>query len=143
MFDLLPATPADLPEIELLLDAGFGPARHYRAAYRLRDDAVPDPGLSFVARAGAALVGSIQCWPIRLRAADGRLHPMTLLGPVASAASRRSEGIGSALVVAALIAADNLSERPVDPARLLLRWSGAALPTMGWVEGKNGLRRAA
>lgn len=171
MFQILPAQGCDLPEIDALLDAGFGPARHNRTAYRLRDGATPDPKLSFVARDGAALAGSVQCWPIRLRAGDGRLLPMVLLGPIATDAARRGEGIASALIEAALGAVDAdrqvpvlligddpfygrfgfaaaatqrwVMPGPVDRARLLLRWSGAPLPAVGCVEGKDGLRRAA
>lgn len=171
MFQILPAQGVDLPEIDALLDAGFGPARHNRTAYRLRDGATPDPALSFVARDGAALVGSVQCWSIRLRAADGRMLPMVLLGPVVTDAGRRGEGVASALIVAALAAVDAgcslpvlligdepfyarfgfgvagtgqwIMPGPVDRARLLLRWSGAPLPAVGWIEGKDGLRRAA
>lgn len=171
MFHISPAQGADLPEIDALLDSGFGPARHNRTAYRLRDGAMPDPALSFVARDGDTLVGSIQCWPIRLCAADGRRLPMVLLGPVVAHAARRGEGIASVLIEAALAGVDNgcglpvlligdepfygrfgfgvagtrqwIMPGPVDRARLLLRWAGAALPALGWIEGKDGLRRAA
>jgi predicted N-acetyltransferase YhbS len=171
MFQIFPAQAADLPEIELLLDAGFGPARHNRTAYRLREGAVPDPHLSFVARDGAALVGSVQCWRIRLRTADGGLTPLVLVGPVVTAASHRGQGVATALIERALAALDGagglpalligdapfygrfgfdaaatggwVMPGPVEAARLLLRWSGPALPAAGWVEGKDGLRRAA
>ena len=73
---ILIATALDLPDIEALLDAGFGPARHNRTAYRLRDNAAPLPALSFVARDGDRLVGSLQCWPLQLRSAVSVL-PMT------------------------------------------------------------------
>ena len=170
MSQIFPAQAADLPDIDLLLDEGFGPARHNRTAYRLRVGATPDPRLSFVARDAGLLVGSVQCWPIRLRCGDGRLLPLRLLGPVVTLASRRGEGIASALVSAALDAIDAAPQPvlligdapfygrfgfsatgtagwvmpgPVEPARLLLRWAGPALPAAGWVEGKDGLRAAA
>jgi predicted N-acetyltransferase YhbS len=171
MFQILPSQGFDLPEIDVLLDAAFGPARRNRTAYRLRDGAAPDPALSFIARDGAAMVGSVQCWPIRLRAADGRMLPMVLLGPVVTDAARRGEGIASALIETALAVVDGgcklpvlligdapfydrfgfcaaatggwIMPGPVDRARLLLRWTGAPLPLVGWVEGKDGLRRAA
>ena len=171
MFQIFSAQGSDLPEIDALLDAGFGPARHNRTAYRLRDGATPDPKLSFVARDGAALVGSVQCWPIRLRCGDGRMLPMVLLGPIATDAARRGEGIASALIEATVTAIDThrkapvlligdelfygrfgfaakatqrwIMPGPVDRARLLLRWSGAPLPVAGWIERKDGLRRAA
>lgn len=170
MLPITAAQASDLPEIELLLDAGFGPARHNRTAYRLRDGAVADPSLSFIVRDGETLVGSVQCWPIRLRGIDGRQLPLVLLGPVVSAAARRGEGIGSRLITAALAAVDAAPmpvlligdesfygrfgfsatatagwslPGPVDQARLLLRWTGAPLPAAGWVEAEDGVRRAA
>ncbi len=169
---ITPATVADLPEIEILLDARFGPARHNRTAYRLRAAAEPIPELSLVARDDVgALIGSLQCWPILLCGASGAPCPLTLLGPVAVAAVREGQGIASAMMIAALAAADAAhappllligdapfygrfgftTERtsgwrlpgPVDPARLLLR-GGAGLPLTGFVEAAGAeVRRAA
>lgn len=171
MFHIMPAHGADLPEIEVLLDQGFGPARHNRTAYRLREGAVADPRLSFVARDGDRLVGSVQCWAIRLRAGDGGLTPLVLVGPVVTDTAWQGRGIASTLIEAALAALDGTAPAPalligdapfygrfgfdaaatagwimpgpVERARLLLRWSGAPLPQIGWVEGKDGLRQAA
>lgn len=171
MFQIVPAQAADLPEIDLLLDAGFGPARRNRTAYRLREGATPDPRLSFVARDGAALVGSVQCWPIRLCTPEGGIVPLMLVGPVVTAAAQRGQGIATALIDTALAALDRVGPLPalligdapfygrfgfeaaatcgwimpgpVEAARLLLRWSGAPLPAIGRVEGKDGLRQAA
>ena len=171
MYLIFPTQAADRPDIEALLDAGFGPARHNRTAYRLRDGASPDLATSFIARDGATLVGSVQCWRIRLRAADGRMVPMHLLGPVVTSSAHRGIGIASKLIETALAAIDGVRARPVllvgdasfygrfgfddsatggwimpgpiEQPRLLLRWSGAPLPPMGWVEGENGLRQAA
>ena len=169
---IVPATLADLPEIEILLDARFGPARHKRTAYRLRAGVAPIGGLSFVARDDAGrLAGSLQCWPIQFRAPTGRLAPLTLLGPVAVAADCEGQGIASALMTAALDAADATGTPPllligdapfygrfgfsaarsggwrlpgpVDPARLLLR-GGDGLPLTGFVEAAGTeVRRAA
>lgn len=171
MIQILPATPADLPEIDALLDAGFGPARRNRTAYRLRDAAEPLPALSFVARDGGALVGSLQCWPIGLRGVSGAVLPLTLLGPVVTAGDRQGQGIASRMMNAALAAADAggappilligdapfygrfgftaattagwQMPGPVDRARLLLRGDATALPALGWVEAQDGVRRAA
>ena len=165
------ATAVDQPAIETLLDACFGPARHNRTAYRLRDGAVPIAALSCVARVGDAVIGSLQCWDIALRGVSGVRTPLVLLGPVAVAVGRRGAGIASALMRPALAAADAagappvlligdepfygrfgfsaaatggwIMPGPVDRTRLLLRGDAAALPTHAWVEGKDGLRRAA
>ena len=167
---IVAALPADLPEIETLLDAGFGPARRNRTAYRLRDRLVPDPALSFTARDGGRLVGSVQCWNIRLQTGSQAV-PLTLLGPVAAAADCRGQGIGSALVRAALTAIDATIGTvpvlligdapfygrfgfsaaatagwtlpgPIDPARVLLR-GGSDLPRLGRVEAGAAARCAA
>lgn len=162
MIDILPLQPAHLPAIESLLDQRFGPARHNRTAYRLRDGAAPLPDYSFAAMDGDRLVGSLQCWPIRLKSVAGSRLPMILLGPVAVAADREGEGIGSMLMRASLAALDDADSPPVlligdapfygrfgftaaatrqwelpgpvDHDRLLLRGPTTGLPRIGWVE---------
>lgn len=171
MLQICPATPADDPEITTLLDAGFGPARHNRTAYRLRDGVEPVPALSFVVRDGGALVGSLQCWPLQIRGLAGPPLPLVLLGPVVTAADRQSEGIATRMMNAALAAADAVGAPPllligdapfygrfgfsadatagwqlpgpVDRARLLLRGDASRLPATGVIEPRGGIRRAA
>jgi predicted N-acetyltransferase YhbS len=175
LIQIVPATVADLPEIDALLDAGFGPARRNRTAYRLRDNIAPLPRLSFVARDGdtpeSTIVGSLQCWPLQLRAVSGVLFPLVLLGPVVTAADWQGQGIASRMMNAALAAADANAAPPilligdepfygrfgfsavatagwhlpgpVDRARLLLRGDASGLPSSGWVEAKDAVRRAA
>jgi len=170
LIQISPAQAVDMPAIESLLDARFGPARRNRTAYRLRDGASSDPGLSFVARDGDLLIGSLQCWAIALRPVAGALVPLTLLGPVVVAAEHEGRGVASALMRAALAAADAVAAPPilligdepfygrfgfsaaatagwqlpgpVDRARLLLR-TDFALPRSGWVEPGRRVRRAA
>jgi predicted N-acetyltransferase YhbS len=170
LFHITPAQAADLPDIDLLLDSRFGPARRRRTAYRLRDGMVPVPGLCFVARDGDRLVGSVQCWPVQLSASNGSIEPLTLLGPLVTALTREGEGIGAALMDAALAAADLtgappliligdepyygrfgfsaantqhfILPGPVDHARLLMR-GGEDLPVLGWLGPRDGVRRAA
>jgi predicted N-acetyltransferase YhbS len=170
LIQIVAAQAADLPEIDLLLDARFGPARRKRTAYRLRDGMAAIPALSFVARDGDVLVGSVQCWPIALSTTAGAILPMTLLGPLVISATHEGQGIGSALMQAVLSAADAtdtppllligdgpyygrfgfsaartgsfLAPGPVDRARLLLR-GGADLPALGWLGPRDGVRRAA
>lgn len=113
MFNLIPATGAHAPSIDSLLDQRFGPARHNRTAYRLRDGAEPLAPFSFVALDGDDLVGSVQCWSIRLKPVHGARLPLILLGPVAVAADREGQGIASALMRAALAAIDAADAPPV------------------------------
>jgi len=169
LIELVAAQAADLPEIDLLLDARFGPARRKRTAYRLRDGMAAISALSFVARDGGELVGSVQCWPIALSTTAGAMLPLTLLGPLVTAADREGRGIGSALMARVLEVADAAATPllligdepyygrfgfsaartgsfmlpgPVDRARLLLR-GGDDLPALGWLGPRDGVRRAA
>lgn len=165
MIDILPLGPEHLAAIETLLDQRFGPARRNRTAYRLRDGTDLLPQFSFVATDGDALVGSVQCWPIQMRAANGRIRPLILLGPVAVAASHEGQGIASALMRASLAAIDAAGAPPVlligdapfygrfgftadatrewhlpgpvDQARLLLRGATMGLPRLAWVEAET------
>lgn len=98
------AAPAD---VEALLDAAFGSDRHGRTAYKLRDGVEAVAGLSFAAfDESGALVGSLQCWPVELATADGRVAPLALVGPVAVRPDRQRDGIGRKLMDAMLSAAD-------------------------------------
>lgn len=162
MIDILTTTPADLPDIEALLDARFGPARHNRTAYRLRDGVSPLAPLCLVARQNGTLLGSVQCWPLQLRDVDGRLVPLVLLGPVAVTLEHEGEGLGTRLMTEVLYRADVAPglpmlligdepyygrfgfsaaatggwsvPGPVDRARLLLRGPIEGLPAIGWLE---------
>jgi predicted N-acetyltransferase YhbS len=91
--------------VEHLLDRAFGPDRHRRTAYRLREGTRALLGLSLAAVADNALLGSIQCWPVRFLGDDGRNVPLVLVGPVAVAPERQQEGLGRRLMSASLAAA--------------------------------------
>ena len=91
--------------IEALLDRAFGPDRRARTAYRLRGATPAIPALSMAAVDGDALIGSIQCWPVALRADDGGRHPMVMVGPVAVDPERQRDGVGRMLMTHALLAA--------------------------------------
>lgn len=168
MFTIVPLVPAHQPVIDSLLDDRFGPARRNRTAYRLRDRSDVLPAYSFVAMDGDTLLGSLQCWPIRLKSVGGARQPMILLGPVAVAAAREGKGIASALMRTSLAAldADNSPPvlligdapfygrfgfsaaatrhwelpGPVDHDRLLLRGPTTGLPRIAWVEAASSGR---
>ena len=108
------ARPSDRPEIEALLDAAFGRARHSRTASLLRAASEPIGGVSLIARENGHLLGSIQYWPIVLVAGD--VIPLTLLGPVAVAAQARTLGLGRRLLAASLAIAD---AGGIDPIMLI------------------------
>lgn len=113
MIQIVPLGLCHQPAVEALLDQRFGPARHNRTAYRLRDGATAIAAFSFAALDNDALVGSVQCWPIRLRSLAGTAQPLVLLGPVAVDAAREGEGIASALMQASLAAIDAAEAPPV------------------------------
>ena len=106
----MPLATIDPPAIEHLLDRAFGADRHGRTAYRIRDGVRAIDGLSFAALEDGALVGTIQCWPVRFAGADGRDVPLAMVGPVAVEPARQRDGIGRLLVERALAAAEASGE---------------------------------
>ena len=96
--------------VEELLDAAFGSDRFGRTAYRIRKgvDAVPE--LSFAAIENGVLIGTIQCWPVAHRAADGAATPLVMVGPVAVRPDVQRGGHGRALMAHMLEAAENLAD---------------------------------
>jgi predicted N-acetyltransferase YhbS len=142
-FTILPESPDDAVAIERLHERTFGPGRYAKSAYRLREGADHLPELSFIARIGTLLVGSVRLSPIRI----GETRAL-LLGPLTVEPPFRERGIGYALISHALEAARRAQHRlvvlvgdepyygksgfkrvpkgrlvmpgPVDPARLLV-----------------------
>ena len=100
----------DEAEIEALVDAGFGPGRYAKTAYRLREGVNPVAELSFVAEDSSshALLGSVRFWPI---AVSGR--PSLLLGPLAVKPELRGQGIGIQLMQTGLTAARRIGQETV------------------------------
>ncbi|ACB96979.1 GNAT family N-acetyltransferase [Beijerinckia indica] len=99
---LMPQTQADQGAIEKLDERTFGPGRFARSAYRLREGQEPDYALSFVARVGTLLVGANRI--TRIRCGDTQA---LLLGPLTVEPAFRSGGIGEALVLKSLEAAQS------------------------------------
>ncbi|MDC7788034.1 N-acetyltransferase [Rhodoplanes sp. TEM] len=140
---ILPETPADAAAIERLHERTFGPGRYARTAYRIREKAELDSGLSFLARIGTLLVGSVRLTAIRIGDT-----PALLLGPLTVEPPFRDRGIGLRLIERSLAEARARGHRlvvlvgdepyyaragfervprgravmpgPVDPARLLV-----------------------
>ena len=116
MVTLTPERPEHGPGIERLLDQAFGEARRHKTCQRLRDGNRPAAGLSLVALAGDALIGSVRLWPV----AVGRGRRALMLGPLAVDAAWQGEGVGSELMEAALAKARAAGEGAIilvgDPA---------------------------
>lgn len=140
---ILPETPDDAPLIERLHERTFGPGRYAKTAYRLREQVAHSLDLSFTARIGTLLVGSVRLSPVRI----GETKAL-LLGPLTVEPTFRDRGVGQTLIARALEAARAQGHRlailvgdepyyakcgfksipagratmpgPVDPARLLI-----------------------
>jgi predicted N-acetyltransferase YhbS len=97
---ILPEQSDDGPAIEKLYERTFGPGRFARTAYRLREATEHRRDLSFTARIGTLLVGSVRLTPVLI----GKV-PALLLGPLTIEPPFRSRGIGRALIEASLKAA--------------------------------------
>ncbi len=110
---LIPLANVDPAMIEQVLDRAFGPDRHARTAYRIREGTQWLPALSFAALDDDDyLAGTIQLWPIALTDPDGRAHPMVMVGPVAVLPERQQEGYGKALMLASLGTLDRADALP-------------------------------
>lgn len=140
---ILPETADDAVAIERLHERTFGPGRFARTAYRLREAREHEPELSFTARIGTLLVGSVWLSPVMI----GKT-PALLLGPLTVEPPFRDRGIGAGLIGKAMANAKAKGHRlvflvgdepyygrhgfkpvpkgqvtmpgPVDPARLLV-----------------------
>jgi predicted N-acetyltransferase YhbS len=94
---ILPETADDALAIERLHERTFGPGRYARSAYRLREGRGHVLDLSFTARIGSLLVGSLRLTPICIGEA-----PALLLGPLTVEPPFRERGVGTALIERAL-----------------------------------------
>ncbi len=156
---ILPETADDALGVERLHERTFGPGRYARTAFRIREGRGHLLELSFTARIGTLLVGSVRLTPICIGET-----PALLLGPLTVEPPFRERGVGSALIERALKDAKAKGHRlvvlvgdepyyaksgfkriakgqvklpgPVDPARLLV-----AELAPGAFEGVAGLIR--
>ena len=92
-----PETPNDAQAIERLHERTFGPGRFVLSAYRLREHVDHLLDLSFTARIGTLLVGSVRQLPICIGDT-----PALLLGPLTVEPPFRCRSIGRALLERAL-----------------------------------------
>jgi predicted N-acetyltransferase YhbS len=94
---ILPETADDAAAIDRLNERTFGPGRYAKTAYRLREQVAHRLDVSFTARAGTLLVGSVRLSPIRI----GETKAL-LLGPLTVEPAFREQGVGLALIERAL-----------------------------------------
>jgi predicted N-acetyltransferase YhbS len=140
---ILAETADDAVPIDRLHERTFGPGRYARTAYRIREGRGHILDLSFTARIGTLLVGSVRLTPVQIGET-----PALLLGPLTVEPPFRERGIGQALIERAAAEARDKGHRlivlvgdepyyakagfkripkgrarmpgPVDPARLLV-----------------------
>lgn len=105
---ILPESADDAAAIERLHERTFGPGRYARTAYRIRERLSHCLDLSFTARIGTLLVGSVRLTPIRIGET-----PALFLGPLTIEPPFRERGIGKALIERALAAARTKGHRLV------------------------------
>jgi len=90
-------TPKDAQSIERLHERTFGPGRFVLSAYRLREHVDHLLDLSFTARIGTLLVGSVRQLPVTIGDT-----PALMLGPLTVEPPFRGRGVGRALLDRAL-----------------------------------------
>src|SRR5579862_6026472 len=105
---ILAERPNDAEAIERLHERTFGPGRFARSAFRIREGKGHALALSFTARIGTLLVGSVRLTPARIGET-----PALLLGPLTIEPPFRGRGIGLALMQRALAVAKAGGQRLV------------------------------
>ena len=90
---ILTETPKDAQSIERLHERTFGPGRFVLSAYRLREHVDHLLDLSFTARIGTLLVGSVRQLPICIGDT-----PALMLGPLTVEPPFRKRGVGRMLL---------------------------------------------
>jgi predicted N-acetyltransferase YhbS len=103
-----PEVPGDAQSIERLHERTFGPGRFVLSAYRIREHVDHLLDVSFTARIGTLLVGSVRQLPILIGET-----PALLLGPLTVEPPFRSRGIGRLLMERAVKDAGDKGHRLV------------------------------
>jgi GNAT superfamily N-acetyltransferase len=88
------------PRSSACTERTFGPGRYARTAYRIREQLGHRLDLSYTARIGTLLVGSVRLTPVRIGET-----PALLLGPLTVEPPFRDRGIAKALMERALVEA--------------------------------------
>jgi predicted N-acetyltransferase YhbS len=137
---LVPLSEIATEAVEHLLDLAFGADRFRRTAYLLRPSNRPLSQLCFALCYGNELIGTVQCWPVRI----GKCR-LVLVGPVAVHPAHQGRGIGHRLMDTMLEKACKLG----NPAMVMIgdpeyygRFGFTADATSGWtLPGPWGPRR--
>jgi len=133
---LIPLEAVEPAMVEELLDAVFGPGRHARTAYAIREGTDWLPALSFAALdEEERLAGTIQAWPVALTDPQGRRHPLIMVGPVAILPGLQGTGYGRMLMAAQASALD-----PEAPLPQVLIGDAPYYGKFGFSEAPRGWR---
>lgn len=133
---LIPLEAVDPALVEELLDRVFGPDRHRRTAYAIREGTEWLPALSFAALdEDGRLAGTIQAWPVALTDAKARAHPLIMVGPVAILPHLQGAGYGRMLMAAQASALD-----PAAPLPQVLIGDAPYYARFGFSEAPRGWR---
>jgi predicted N-acetyltransferase YhbS len=133
---LIPLEAVDPAMVEELLDRAFGSDRHGRTAYAIREGTHCLPALSFAALDEEGLLaGTIQAWPVALTDAQGRAHPLNMVGPVAILPALQGAGYGRMLM-----AAQAGAMRPDAPLPQVLIGDAPYYGRFGFSEAPRGWR---
>lgn len=124
--------------IEALLDTAFGPDRHGRTAYKIRNGVRWIDDFSYAALSDAGdFLGLLQSWPVALQDESRNVDiPLIMVGPVAVIPDHQGTGIGRALMNRLINDADKYSDSPLmmigDPEYYGRFWGFSADITEGW-----------
>ncbi len=135
MPDLRALSTIDVAAVERLLDAAFGIERKSRTAYAVRTGTESIPELSFGLIEDEELLGSLQCWPIRIRPKKGEEMPLVMVGPVAVHPDYQRQGFGHLLMQQMLTTALEIGNPPmlmIGDVEYYGRFGFSADNTGGW-----------
>ena len=137
MYKIVPLSHIAETDIEALLDKAFGADRKTRTAYKLRAGTRAIELLSFAALdETGSLIGTLQCWPVRIENADGAADAMTLVGPVAVLPDLQRGGVGKFLMSHLIDASEEFGHQALmmigDPEYYGRFFGFTAEHTAGW-----------
>ena len=109
LYSITAEQPADVRAREALLDRAMGPNRKRKSSEAIRRGRLPADGLAFIARSlSGAVIGTVRLWHV-----DAGGKAALLLGPLAVAPEAKGTGIGSALMIHAVEAAERLGHQAI------------------------------
>jgi len=136
---LIPLDQADPAAVERVLDEAFGPDRHKRTAYAIREGTECLAPLCFAAfDESGVLAGTIQAFPVALTDPQGRSHPLIMIGPVAILPERQGQGFGRALMAAQQAAVAEVREDGAAPLPQVLIGDEPYYGKFGYAEAPRG-----